>query len=79
VIMEVIYRVKVGDYTAKERLLRVAQHFIQRGAEGLILGCTELSLIMKQEDADCPVFDPLSVLSRRAVMLVKDGRNDQEP
>lgn len=79
VIMEVIYRVKAGDYTAKGRLLRVAQHFTQRGAEGLIIGCTELSLIMKQEDADCPVFDPLSVLTHRAVMLVKDGGNDQEP
>ena len=79
VIMEVIYRVKVGDYTAKERLLPMAQHLIQRGADGLILGCTELSLIIKQEDTDFPVFDPLSILSYRAVMLVKNGVNDQEP
>ncbi len=65
--MEVIYSIKAGDYTSTRRALELAQTLIHRGADGLILGCTELSLIAKEEKLGCPLFDPLSVLAEKAV------------
>jgi len=66
-VMEAIYRIKAGDYAAKDAVLHIAQQLIRRGAAGLVLGCTELSLIAKEEAVGCPLFDPLSILAREAV------------
>jgi aspartate racemase len=32
-----------------------------RGAEGVVLGCTEIPLLVKQEDSELPLFDTLSI------------------
>lgn len=37
-----------------------------RGADGVILGCTELSLILSQGDVDLPVFDTTEIHARAA-------------
>jgi len=42
---------------------------IQTGAQGLILGCTELSLIAKELILSVPVFDSIEILAERAVQL----------
>jgi len=39
----------------------------REGAEGIILGCTELSLLLKQEDAPVPLFDSTRLHVRAAV------------
>ena len=31
------------------------------GAEGVILGCTEIPLLIKQEDCNIPVFDTTTI------------------
>ena len=75
-VMEAIYRVKAGDHTVKEQVLHVAQNLLDRGAEGLILGCTELPLVVQEGDLACPLFDPLSILACRAVEWAKEpGRS----
>jgi len=38
-----------------------------RGAEGVILGCTEIPLLIKQEDVEIPVFDTTLIHSLAAV------------
>lgn len=38
-----------------------------RGAEGVILGCTEISLLIKPEDSSLPVFDTTLIHAERAV------------
>ena len=35
----------------------VIQHLVDDGAEGIILGCTEIGLLIKPEDSPVPVFD----------------------
>jgi len=42
---------------------------IQTGAQGLILGCTELSLIAKELILTVPVFDSIEILAEKAVQL----------
>ena len=39
----------------------------EEGAEGVILGCTEIPLLIKQEDVSIPVFDTTALHSAAAV------------
>jgi aspartate racemase len=41
----------------KQMYLEVIDQLIQQGAEGIILGCTEIPLLIKQDDSPVPVFD----------------------
>ncbi len=68
-VMEAIYQVKAGNQAVEELVLPPIQRLIGQGASGLILGCTELSLLDVERTVSCPVFDPLSILARRATKL----------
>ena len=48
-------------------LIEVAAGLITRGAQGIILGCTELPLVLSQQDLEVPVFDPSDILARAAI------------
>jgi aspartate racemase len=41
--------------------LEVINRLKERGAEGVILGCTEIPLLVKQEDSPIPVFDTTTI------------------
>ena len=43
--------------TSKEKLLQITKSLIQNGAEGILLGCTEIPLLISQNDLTVPVFD----------------------
>ena len=46
---------------------------IKEGAEGVILGCTEIPLLVKQEDISIPVFDTTTIHAEQAVLFaIKD-------
>ncbi|MDO8486733.1 MAG: aspartate/glutamate racemase family protein [Candidatus Curtissbacteria bacterium] len=45
------------------RLANVADNLVKKGAEGIILGCTELPLVFPK-DFQLPVFDSIEILSR---------------
>jgi aspartate racemase len=38
-----------------------------RGAEGVILGCTEIPSLIKQTDVNIPVFDTTAIHAEKAV------------
>jgi aspartate racemase len=42
---------------SREYYLKVIKKLSEAGAEGIILGCTEIPLLIRQEDTDIPVFD----------------------
>lgn len=46
---------------AKEKYLQIMHRMIQEGATGFILGCTEIPLLIKQEDIALPLFDTLFI------------------
>ncbi|MEA3355792.1 MAG: amino acid racemase [Candidatus Bipolaricaulota bacterium] len=72
-VMNAIDRIKAGDHGVRRQLMRIIERLITQGAKGLILGCTELPLVIQEEDVTCPLFDPLSILAQRAVKLAKGG------
>jgi aspartate racemase len=51
----------------KSRFLEIINNLILNGAEGIVLGCTEIPLLIKQEDVAVPVFDTTFIHSTAAV------------
>jgi len=51
----------------KKEYLRIIQELIGQGAEGIILGCTEIPILIKQEDCSVPVFDTALLHATAAV------------
>jgi len=51
----------------KENYLEIINKLKQRGAEGIILGCTEIPMLIKQEDCDIPLFDTTFIHANAAV------------
>lgn len=53
--------------STKQRYLSIIEKLIDNGAEGIILGCTEIPLLVKQEEVKVPVFDTALIHSNAAV------------
>lgn len=51
----------------KKQYLMIIQELIDQGAEGIILGCTEIPLLIKAEDLSVPVFDTTRIHAQAAV------------
>lgn len=51
----------------KERYIAIINKLAKQGAEGVILGCTEIPLLIKQKDLNIPAFDTTLIHSRAAV------------
>jgi aspartate racemase len=52
--------------TSKVRYLTIIQNQIAKGAEAVILGCTEIPLLIKPGDCTIPVFDTMSIHAKAA-------------
>ncbi|GAA3770305.1 aspartate/glutamate racemase family protein [Flavobacterium ginsengiterrae] len=65
-IFEELGRGIVTDET-KKRYLEIADELIKNGAEGIILGCTEIPLVIKEGDLSVPIFDTTLIHAKAAV------------
>lgn len=52
---------------SKSRFLKIIEDLRSQGAQGAILGCTEIPLLVKQGDTDLPLFDTTRIHSLAAV------------
>ena len=59
----------LGKFTenSKNKYLSIIGRLESEGAEGVILGCTEIPLLIKQEDCEIPVFDTTAIHAKAAV------------
>jgi aspartate racemase len=55
----------------KEKILRASNTLIEKGAQGIIGGCTEVPLAVQQSDLKVPFFDSLNILSLSAIHIAK--------
>ena len=60
---------------SKEALLRAIHQLQSRGAQGVILGCTELGLLVGESDVDLPVFDTALIHAREAALEALREKN----
>ncbi len=54
---------------SKKRFLSIMDRLANDGAQGIILGCTEIPLLIKQEDTALPVFDTTEIHSLAAIEM----------
>ncbi|WP_338653694.1 aspartate/glutamate racemase family protein [Lysinibacillus sp. Y5S-8] len=54
---------------AKSYYIQVVEELVQAGAQGVILGCTEIGLLIQQEDISVPVFDTAAIHAQTAVSM----------
>lgn len=70
-VMNIIYKgIKASNYSIDTSgFKKVLEGLYERGAEVLILGCTELPIAFKKFSLSGAVFDPTRLLARKAVCL----------
>ena len=72
-IMKAIYAVKAGNLSeeVKKNIIQIAQKLIDKGAEAIITGCTEIPLILKEGDVPVPIIDPTQALAEAAIQKAR--------
>lgn len=55
---------------SKENYIKIANELISHGAEGIILGCTEIPMLIDQSDFLVPVFDTTKIHSEAIVDFI---------
>ncbi|MFH1158904.1 MAG: aspartate/glutamate racemase family protein [Pseudomonadota bacterium] len=69
VVHRIIYEeLCLGKVTPESRTeyRRVIADIIEQGAQGIILGCTEISLLIGQQDSEVPLFDTTGIHAHKA-------------
>ena len=54
--------------SSKDTLLKEIANFKERGAQGVILGCTELDLLVSEKDSCLPVYDTTMIHAETAAL-----------
>jgi len=61
--------------STKKKFLDIIDDLVRRGAEGIILGCTEIPLLIKQSDCGVPVFDTTEIHATAAAEFALSDKN----
>lgn len=75
-VHDVIYRELVrGEVRASSRsaYAEIIGRMIERGAQAIILGCTEIMLLVRPEDSAVPLFDTTTLHAQAAVKMALNG------
>lgn len=76
VVHQVIYEelcLGVIRDNSRDAYRRIIADLVARGAQAIVLGCTEIGLLVGPEDADVPLFDTTEVHARAAVDFALAG------
>ncbi|ASJ02930.1 aspartate racemase [Thermococcus profundus] len=69
-VMKAIYDgVKAGDIETGRRLLLEVAKRLEKRSDGIIAGCTEVSVALRPGDLRVPLIDPMDVIAEKAVKL----------
>lgn len=71
IVSKAIYQgIKAGKKIVPRKLLTsVAEKLIEEGAEAIILGCTEIPLVLKQKNFDIKLYDPMEIVAKEIINL----------
>ena len=70
IVHRVIYdELVIGEIKqhSKEQYIGIIENMVNQGAEGIILGCTEIGLLIHQQDCRVPLFDTTMIHAEAAV------------
>lgn len=54
---------------SKREYIRIIELLVDQGAEGIILGCTEIGMLVQQQDVDVQLFDTTAIHTAKAVTM----------
>jgi len=77
IVHDVIYRelcVGVIRDDSRDRYRRIMAGLAERGAEAILLGCTEIELLVGPDDSNLPLFDTTRLHAEAAVELALEAR-----
>ncbi|MFK7936920.1 MAG: aspartate/glutamate racemase family protein [Saprospiraceae bacterium] len=77
VVHDIIYNELVkGQFTnvAKRQVVEIIEKLQKKGAEGVILGCTELPILISASDVSIPIFDTGKIHAHRAMEWSLKGK-----
>jgi aspartate racemase len=60
--------------TSRAAYLRIVDDLARQGAEGVILGCTEIPLLVQQQDSNVPLFDTTAIHAHAAALHALSAR-----
>ena len=72
IIYEELCLGKINE-TSRGFYLSVIQKLKEQGAQGIILGCTEIGLLITVEDTELPIFDTTIIHARKAAIQSVEG------
>ncbi len=73
--MKTLYRIKAGDKGAdvRDTMRGLAELLIDRRAQAVVAGCTEVPLVLDGDALACPLIDSTAVLAERTVFYARDA------
>ena len=63
----------IVEHASREKYVEIIESLKELGAEGVILGCTEIGLLVKPGDVDLPLFDTTLIHAEMAADWAIDG------
>jgi aspartate racemase len=71
--MQLTYRIKRGDTgdDVSAGMLRLAEALVQRGAQALVAGCTELPLVLNARSLEIPLVSSTDELAKRTIAIAQ--------
>lgn len=70
IILNILAGRKLED--DKDQMKQIIKKLKQKGAEAVVLACTDLPILLKQEDVDIEVFDTVEILAEATVQYATD-------
>lgn len=72
-ITKIIMNILSGKKSIEDKLKlkSIIKYLENNGAEAVILGCTELPLLLSQEDADIELFDTIGIIAEATIKKTK--------
>jgi len=64
--------------SSKAQYIRIMNNLVSKGAEGIVLGCTEISLLVAEEDSRVPLFDTTKIHAMAAVEYALEPHGNPE-
>ena len=77
VVHEIIYKELVAGTvrtTSRNAYREIIARLVERGAEAVILGCTEIMLLVSSDDSPAPLFDTTTLHALAAVDMALEGK-----
>ena len=74
IIYEELCRGNISS-VSREIMIKVIKELMSRGAKGIILGCTEIGLLVKPKDVDVTLFDTTALHAEFAVQAAINNVN----